>query len=37
MKQMLQFGASVIVKSNTGTISDEEIDVILARGESKTN
>lgn len=32
MKDMLQFGASVIIKANKGTISDEEIDVILARG-----
>lgn len=34
---MLQFGASVIIKSQTGTISDEDIDRILERGESKTN
>lgn len=29
---MLQFGASVIIKSQTGTISDEDIDRILERG-----
>lgn len=34
---MLQFGASVIIKSQTGTISDEDIDRILERGESRTN
>lgn len=32
MKEMLQFGASVIIKSQTGTISDEDIDRILERG-----
>lgn len=36
MKDMLQFGASVIIKANKGTITDQEIDVILSRGESKT-
>ncbi len=36
MKEMLQFGASLIIKSQTGTISDEDIDRILERGESKT-
>lgn len=36
MKEMLQFGASIIIKSQTGTITDEEIDAILERGQSKT-
>ncbi len=29
MKEMLQFGASVIIKSQKGTISDEDIDRVL--------
>jgi hypothetical protein len=37
MKEMLQFGASVIIKSQKGTISDEDIDRILERGEVRTN
>jgi hypothetical protein len=37
MKEMLQFGASVIIKSQSGTISEEDIDAILQRGEIKTN
>lgn len=37
MKDMLQFGASVIIKASKGTMTEEEIDVILARGESRTN
>ncbi len=36
MKEMLQFGASLIIKSQTGTISEEDIDRILERGETKT-
>ncbi len=34
---MLQFGANFICKAENGTITDEQIDDILARGESKTN
>jgi hypothetical protein len=34
---MLQFGASVTLKAEKGTFSDEEIDKILERGEIKTN
>jgi len=37
MKDMLQFGASTIIKATKGTISDEEIDQLLLRGETKTN
>ena len=37
MKDMLQFGASVIIKASQGTMTDQEIDVILARGQSRTN
>ncbi len=32
MKDMLQFGASTIIKATKGTISDEEIDQLLLRG-----
>lgn len=32
MKEMLQFGANVIFKANHGTMTEEEIDDILARG-----
>lgn len=37
MKEMLQFGANVIFKATNGTMTEEVIDDILARGESKTN
>ena len=33
---MLQFGANFICKSQNGTITDEQVDDILARGQSKT-
>jgi hypothetical protein len=34
---MLQFGASTIIKATKGTMSDEEIDQLLLRGETRTN
>lgn len=37
VKDMLQFGASVTLKAEKGTITDEDIDKILERGETKTN
>ena len=37
VKDMLQFGASVTLKAQKGTITDEDIDKILERGETKTN
>ena len=37
VKDMLQFGASVTLKADKGTITDEDIDKILERGETKTN
>ena len=39
MKDMLQFGASAIFKADTtnGTMSEEKIEQLLARGESRTN
>lgn len=38
MKDWLQFGASIILKGgDKGTITDEDIDMILKRGEDKTN
>lgn len=39
MKDMLQFGASAIFKADTnnGTMSEEKIDQLLQRGESRTN
>jgi SWI/SNF-related matrix-associated actin-dependent regulator of chromatin subfamily A member 5 len=36
MKDMLQFGASAIFKAESGTISEERIEELLSRGESKT-
>lgn len=36
IKEMLQFGANFICKAENGTISDEQIDDILKRGENKT-
>jgi hypothetical protein len=32
IKEMLQFGAGFIFKAENGTITDEQIDDILARG-----
>jgi len=37
MKDMLQFGASAIFKADGGTMSEEKIEQLLQRGESKTN
>lgn len=37
MKDMLQYGANFIFKATNGTMTDELIDDILLRGESKTN
>lgn len=37
MKEMLQFGANFIFKADNGTMTDEQIDDILRRGETKTN
>jgi SWI/SNF-related matrix-associated actin-dependent regulator of chromatin subfamily A member 5 len=37
MKDMLQYGANFIFKATNGTMTDELIDDILVRGESKTN
>ena len=37
IKEMLQFGAGFIFKAENGTITDEQIDDILARGQTKTN
>lgn len=34
---MLQYGASITLKSDKGTITDEDIDKVLERGEIKTN
>lgn len=34
---MLQYGANFIFKATNGTMTDELIDDILLRGESKTN
>lgn len=34
---MLQYGASITLKAEKGTFTDEEIDKILERGETKTN
>lgn len=36
MKNMLQFGANVIFRATNGTMTGEQIDDILARGETKT-
>jgi SWI/SNF-related matrix-associated actin-dependent regulator of chromatin subfamily A member 5 len=37
MKDMLQFGASAIFKAENGTMSEDKIEQLLARGESRTN
>lgn len=37
VKEMLQYGASVTLKADKGTITDEDIDKILERGETQTN
>jgi hypothetical protein len=37
MKDMLQFGASAIFKAENGTMSEDKIDQLLSRGESRTN
>lgn len=37
MKEMLQYGANFIFKAVNGTMTEEQIDDILKRGESKTN
>lgn len=37
IKEMLQYGASITLKAEKGTITDEEIDKVLERGEIKTN
>ena len=34
---MLQYGASITLKADKGTITDEDIDKVLERGEVKTN
>lgn len=34
---MLQYGASLTLKAEKGTYTDEEIDKVLERGENKTN
>ncbi|EAR99498.2 SNF2 family amine-terminal protein (macronuclear) [Tetrahymena thermophila SB210] len=36
IKDMIQFGASAIFKSKGGTYTDEDIDILLQRGEQKT-
>ncbi len=36
MKEMLQFGANVIFKADKGTMSQQKIQELLSRGESKT-
>ena len=36
MLQMIQFGADKIFRSNESTITDEDIDIILTKGETKT-
>lgn len=36
MMEMIRFGADKVFKSTDGTITDEDIDLILARGEQKT-
>ena len=35
--QIVTFGANLIFKGENGTISDEDIDAIIARGATKTN
>ena len=37
MKEMLQYGANIIFKATNGTMTDEQIDDVLTRGETKTN
>ena len=34
---MLQYGANFIFKASGGTMTEEQIDDLLVRGESKTN
>ena len=34
---MLQYGANIIFKASNGTMTDEQIDDVLLRGESKIN
>lgn len=34
---MLQYGASITLKAEKGTYTDQEIDKILERGENRTN
>ena len=34
--RIISFGASIIIKSQNGTISNENIDEILKRGEDRT-
>lgn len=36
LKEMINYGASEIFRSNTGTITNEEIDDLLKRGEERT-
>lgn len=37
LRQIVTFGANLIFKGENGTISDEDIDAIIARGATKTN
>lgn len=37
LKSLINFGANEIFKSTTGTITDEDIDQLLKRGEERTN
>ena len=36
MKNMIKFGASITLKATEGTVTSENIDKILERGEAKT-
>jgi SWI/SNF-related matrix-associated actin-dependent regulator of chromatin subfamily A member 5 len=36
MLQMIQFGADKIFRSSESTITDEDIDALLSRGEART-
>ena len=37
MTQMVRFGADEIINAKGGTLSDEDIDALLARGEERTH
>ena len=35
LKDLIQFGSSKIFKATNGTIKNEDLDIILARGEKR--